>query len=188
MSKPRRINSQIKFFEELEEKFLKSKEEGTIIAVLENTEVIYNPNYSINQEYCDKHNIKAFEGKIDSIGVGVVASGSLVLTVKRQEKGGEAMSDKFTKDLCNYFKAKKLPAVRQDNNDILVNDLKVASGGEISINGWRYMGYQISVNQDYDAIENVCLKKSVKKPGALSDFGITTEEMFAFCKEYWEEE
>lgn len=179
------INSQIKFFEEIEDKIIFNSKQETYIAVLENTEVIYNSNAGINKEYCDEHNIKCFEGKINSIGVGVIAAGSIVITVKRLPIGGEAMSDKFSKALCNYLKERGLDSARQDNNDVLVDDYKVASGGEISMHGFNYMGYQISVNQDIEAIENICLKKSVKKPKALSDWGITTEEIVKFCEEYW---
>ena len=180
------INSQIKFFEEMEENILHSSKAETCIAVLENTEVIYNNNYGINKEYCDEHNIKSFEGKINSIGVGVVAKGSIVLTVKRKLlNGGEALSDKFAKALCGYLKNKGLSSVRQDNNDVLVDDFKVASGGEIMVGEWNYMGFQISVNQDIEAIENICIKKSLKKPKALSEYGITTEEMKEFCEQYW---
>ena len=103
-------------------------------------------------------------------------------------RGGEALSDRFSKELCKYLAQKGLPSVRQDNNDILVDGFKVASGGEITINNWNYMGYQISVNQDIEAIENICTKPMIKIPKALSDYGITTDEIVEFCKEYWEKE
>ena len=47
------------------------------------------------------------------------------------------------------------------------------------------MGFQISINQDIKAIENICYKHSVKKPKALSDFGVTTEEIVEFCENYF---
>jgi hypothetical protein len=116
-----------------------------------------------------------------------MTSGSIVLTVKRKLKdGGDALSDKFSKALSEYLSSKGLPTVRCDNNDVMVGNGKVASGGEICINGFNYMGYQISVNQDIDAIKNICISKPmVKIPKALSDFGITTEEMREFCIDYW---
>ncbi len=180
------LNSQIDFFNGYEEKFLASSDDETAIAVLESTEVIYNENSGCNTEYCDEHGISYYKGKIDSIGTGVVTKGSLVLTVKRKMvNGGESLSDSFSKALSAYFVNKGLPSVRQDNNDILVDNGKVASGGEIVINGFNYMGYQISVNQDLDAIKNICTKPMLKIPKALSEFGITTDEMKNFCVEYW---
>ena len=53
------------------------------------------------------------------------------------------------------------------------------------VNGYNYLGYQISINQDIEAIREICDKKSVKPPKALSDWGITTEEIEKFCEEYW---
>ena len=183
------LDSQITFFEEVEDKVLSSKVKETVISVLKKTEVIYNENSGLNKEYCDEHGIKYYKGKIDSIGTGVVTAGSIVLTIKRKLlNGGEALSDRFSKELCKYLAQKGLPSVRQDNNDILVDGFKVASGGEITINNWNYMGYQISVNQDIEAIENICTKPMIKIPKALSDYGITTDEIVEFCKGYWEKE
>ena len=180
------LNSQIDFFNNYEDNFLKSQDNETAIAIIKNTEVIYNNNSDCNIEYCDKHNIKYYKGKIDTIGTGVVTAGSLVLTVKRKmDNGGENLSDKFSKALSQYLIKKKLPSVRQDNNDILVNNGKVASGGEIIVNGFNYMGYQISINQDIEAITNICTKPMIKVPKALSDYGITTDEIKKFCIEYW---
>ena len=180
------LKSQIDFFNEHEEDFVSSSKNETAIAIIENTEVIYNNNSGCNTEYCDEHNIKYYMGKINSIGTGVVTKGSIVLTVKRKmENGGESLSDSFSKALSEYFVKKGLPSVRQDNNDILVEDGKVASGGEIIINGFNYMGYQISINQDVEAIKNICTKPMVKIPKALSEYNITTEEIKDFCVDYW---
>ena len=179
-------DSQIGFLTNNEEEFINSPNNETAIAVLKQTEVLYNDNSGCNTEYCDEHDIKYHKGKINTIGTGVMTSGSLVLTVKRRtELSKNCLSDDFSAALCQYFKDKNLSSVRQDNNDVLVDDYKVASGGEIMINNFKYMGYQISVNQDIEAIDNICLRKSLKQPKALSDYGITTEEMVDFCKNYW---
>ena len=181
------FDSQIDFLNEGEEAFVGSPNDETAIAVLKSTEALYNENSGCNLEYCKAHNIKTYKGKINTMGTGVVTAGSLFLTVKRNMKdGGEALSDRFSKALAKYFAEKGLPAVRCDNNDVMVDNGKVASGGEIFLNGFNYMGYQISVNQDVEAIKNICTDKPmIKQPKALSDFGITTEEMVEFCKEFW---
>ena len=41
------------------------------------------------------------------------------------------------------------------------------------------------VNVDLEAIKNACKKPMVKVPKALSEYGITTEEMVKFCEDYW---
>lgn len=184
MSNIIKLNSQIKYYE-MEDKIICSGKDETIITILENKEVIYNDDHIPNFNYCDEHGYIYYKGKINGIGIGVFVPGSIILTIKRKLNGGEALSDKFSKALSEYFKSKNLGSVRQDNNDILVDDYKVASGGEIMVNGYNYLGYQISINQDIEAIREICNKKSVKPPKALSDWGITTKEIEKFCEEYW---
>ena len=77
-------------------------------------------------------------------------------------------------------------SVRQDNNDVLVDDFKVANGAEVILSGgYHYIAYQISINQNLEIIRHACLKPMVKVPKALSEYGITTEEMVKFCEDYW---
>lgn len=181
-----KVNSQVDFLTNEENQFAFSSKDETAIAVLEQTEVLYNENSGCNLDYCKEHNIKVYKGKINTMGAGVVAKGSMFLTVKRKLKNNnKALSDRFAEALCQYLINKGLPSVRCDNNDIMVDNGKVASGGEIILNGFQYMGYQISINQDYDAIKNACVEPSTKIPKALSDFGITTDEMVKFCEDYW---
>ena len=78
-----------------------------------------------------------------------------------------------------------MESARCDNNDVLVDGYKVASGCETIHNGFNYMGYQISLYQDLETIKNVCNKPMVKIPKALSEYGITTDEMVDFIEEYW---
>ena len=182
------FNSQIDYFNNYEESVVNSSEEFTGITILENTEVVANESVEFNEQYCLDNNIQFYKGKIDTIGVGVMTTGSIILTIKRiLSNDGECISDKFSKALCEYLKSKELTSARLDNNDILVDDYKVASGGEITINGYQYMGYQISINQDLTAIDNICVEKSTKTPKALSDYNITTQEIKEFCETYWNE-
>ena len=74
---------------------------------------------------------------------------------------------------------------RCDNNDVLIDGYKVASGCDTNVDGWAYMGYQISINQDIETIKHACNKPMVKVPKGLGEYGITTKEMVEFCKKYW---
>jgi hypothetical protein len=182
----RYFDSQIDFFEH-EDEFINSPNDEVAMAVLKQTEAIYNENSGCNLEYCNANGIKAYKGKINTMGTGVVTKGSIVLTVKKKMlDGGEALTDMFSKALAKYLEEKGLTSVRQDNNDIMVDGMKVASGGEIVLNGFNYMGYQISINQDLIAIKNICSKPMVKLPAPLSKFGVTTREIISFCRDYFE--
>lgn len=65
----------------------------------------------------------------------------------------------------------------------------MASGAEIRVGDNLknvYNTYQISINQDIEAIKHICKKEMIKIPKALSDFGITAEEIVNFCEDYWD--
>lgn len=179
------LNSQIGFFKNYEEDFLKDEEEGAVITVLDNTEVLYSEEIPCDKEYCIKNNISFDTGKINNSGTFVGVKGSIVLTLKKHNNvSNENLSMLFSNALCEYLKNRGLNSTRCDNNDVLVDNFKVASGIYTQIGCWRYMGYQISINQDIDLIKTVCLKPMIKIPKALSDYGITTEEIVSFCKDF----
>jgi len=180
------LNSQIQFVKQ-EQDFLNSLNDETVIVTLEQTEVCYGAEDSCNITWCEENNIPyVHQDKLSSGGCIVGVSGNLFIDVKRKFlNGGEALSDKFSKALCNYLKEQGLNTVRTDNNDVLVDNFKVASGCESSINNWQYMGYQISINQDINLINNICNKPMVKVPKGLSEFGITTDNIKQFCLQYW---
>lgn len=180
------LNSQVSFIEN-EEKFLNSSNEETVIAVLNDTEIVWGSDNSCNIEWCKNNNIKTIRHeKLKGGGCIVGVKGNIFIDAKRKiGKDNKCISDKFSIALCEFLKSKGLNSVRQDNNDILVNDYKVASGVETKYNEWQYMGYQISINQNIDIIKNACLKPMVKVPKGLGEYGITTEEMVKFCEDYW---
>ena len=64
-----------------------------------------------------------------------------------------------------------------DNNDILINNYKVASWSTKKLKENILIAVVASVNLDMELIQNICLKTMDKVPKALSDFGITSEEV-----------
>lgn len=180
-------NSQIEFHKNDMEEFINSNDEGFKITVMDRTEALYGGESTIDKKYCDEHGIPYSQGKlIQNTGCIIAVKGNVLLDIKKRFNGGECLCDKFSKCLCEYFKNKGMNSVRQDNNDVLVDDYKVASGAEVNLpNGFQYIAYQISINQDIETIKHACLKPMVKVPKALSEYGITTEEMVDFCQKYW---
>jgi hypothetical protein len=185
MNDIKRFNSQVEFVNN-EREFLDSPNEETVIVILNQTEAIYGADDSCNTQYCDEHNIPyAHQGKLQRGGCIIGVKGNIFIDAKRKLNGGECIADTFSKALAQYFKGKGLESARCDNNDVLVDGYKVASGCETIHNGFNYMGYQISLYQDLETIKNVCNKPMVKIPKALSEYGITTDEMVHFIEEYW---
>lgn len=179
-------NSQIDFVQN-EAQFLNSDNAEVVIVILDNTEVVYGADDSCNLDWCKENNISVVHH--DKLrGGGCIASvkGNVFVDAKvKPGEDGKALADNFSVALCNFLKSKGLDSVRQDNNDVLVDDYKVASGAETSYNSWQYMGYQISINQDIELIKHACNKPMVKVPKGLGEYGITTEDIVDFCKSYW---
>ena len=184
MNDIKRLDSQVEFVKN-EKEFLDSPNEETVIVTLNQTEAIYCEEGSCNIAYCKEHNIpyaKMPQGGGCIIGV----KGNVFVSVKRKTVGGEAYGDKFTKIFAKHLKEERgLESTRCDNNDVLVDGFKIASAVETNVNGWQYMCFQVSLYQDLETIKNVCNKPMVKIPKALSEYGITTDEMVDFIEEYW---
>ena len=179
------LNSQIEFVKN-EKEFLESNNEETVIVILNQTEAIYGADDSCNIQWCKDNNVPYIhQSKLQGGGCIIGVKGNIFIDAKRKN-GGECISDNFSKALYEYFKNKGLESVRCDNNDVLIDNFKVASGCETIYNDFKYMGYQISIYQDIETIKHACNKPMIKVPKALSEYGITTEEMVKFCKEYFE--
>lgn len=180
------FDSQVAFHNQIED-FLKRDKEEFKITVLARNEVWYGDEDTCDTKYCDEHNIPYSHGKsFGGTGCIVGVKGNVILDIKKVLYGGEALGDRFSKALCEYFKSRGLYSVRCDNNDVLIDDFKVASGAEITLpTGYQYMGFQISIYQDLETIKKVCMKPMLKVPKALDDYGITTDDIVKFCKEYW---
>lgn len=179
------LNSQIDFVKN-EQQFLSSHNEETVIVTLEQTEAIYGKDDSCNIQWCNEHNVPYIhQAKLNGGGCIIGVKGNIFLDVKRMNKGGECLADRFSKALRDYFISKGLNSARCDNNDVLIDNYKVASGCECMEDDYMYMGYQISIFQDIETIKYACNKPMIKIPKALSEYGITTEEMVSFCETYW---
>lgn len=119
-------------------------------------------------------------------GCIIGVKGNIFINIKRKlTNGGECLGDRFSKVVCAYLKNKGLNSVRCDNNDILVDNYKVGSCVETSVNNFQYMAFQVSIHQDIETIKHACTKPMVKVPKGLSEYGITTEKMVDFVKNYW---
>lgn len=180
------FDSQIAFVEQ-EDKFLSSTNDETAIIVLKQTEAIYGADDSCNTEWCCKNNVPFIhQSKLQTGGCIIGVKGNIFFDIKRFNTNYN-ISDKFAIALKDYFISKGLNSARCDNNDVLIDDFKVASGCEHIENGYHYMGYQISIYQDIETIKHACNKPMIKIPKGLNEYGITTEEMVEFCKKYWSE-
>ena len=99
---------------------------------------------------------------------------SLCITHNQANDFGERMMAAIK----DYFIQQQLN-VTTDNNDILVDNKKVASWARGNlINGQVQTVAHFSVNINLDLIKKICTKPMEKVPGQLSDYNITAEDLW----------
>lgn len=176
----------LKWFNENLSTLLQTKEKITYYCIHENTEINYGNANDVDLDYCKEHNIDTFQMLRDG-GCIVCSAGNVGITHFSNVSEGW-VCDKFSFAFIDYLKSKGIENIETSNNDILIDGYKVASSVEKRILGnmdWIYSTFQISINQDIETIKNVCKKPMIKVPKALSDYGITTEDIVEFCEEYF---
>ena len=157
-------------------------------AVQEQTEVSCGFQDDVNREYCREHEIPVLDLKRDG-GAIVHFSGNVAWAKVSSNKSPEFRYEniKFLIALQEYLSNKGIHAVR-DNNDILIDGYKVASGCAINIpptHTKTFVGVQININTDLELIKAICKKPMLKTPKALSDYGVGTEEIVDFIQKYF---
>ena len=142
-------------------------------------EVVYGTNADVNFQYCQEHNIPTHCLRYDA-GSIVCSQGNVLLGLFYNNRITREFSLlHLMRDFADYLKAKGLN-IEYNHNDILVDGFKTCSSTGFNMPpdwNWSYEGAQISINQNIEAIQNICTKPMVKIPKALSLYGITTEEV-----------
>lgn len=137
------------------------------------TPILYYSNQGdANLDYVREYNIPIYA--FNRIGGSVVSfPGDIGIAYITNKTGVPVEVQKLT----HYLVSKNLN-VTIHNNDVLVDGYKVISydTNEIGDN-YRLVVVQISINLDIELIKQICLKIMIKTPKALSDFGVTTEQV-----------
>lgn len=162
--------------------YFNDKKEHFTLIIQEDDEVTYGIEKECNINYCLENNIPC-SNRYDGGGTIVHAKGCIGFNyIYSHNKYKDFISTIFVRDLYNYFKEKGLN-VELNKNDILIDGYKVVSSAEINLKPdyrWCSCSVLISMNQNLNLINKVCLKPMIKIPKALNEFNITTEEMLNF--------
>lgn len=183
------IYSSLKTFCDNVYAYKQEKQERLTIAVQATDEVSYGFDKGCDIDYCIQNNIPVFD-RNGAGGTIVHAKGNISFDyIYSHDKIATFVSLDFLNDLADYLKEKGL-SVEVANNDILVDGYKVASCAEDNLPPdfrWCNSIVQISINQNMELIQRVCLKPMVKVPKGLGDYGITTDEMLKFVCTWFNE-
>ncbi len=189
----------LKEFSENTQDIISVNKNVAFITVNPVTEINYGDENDCDLEWAKEHNIPAYNAHRGG-GTIVCSKGNVGVAIIYDVKYGW-VCDKFNERLLDFLKSKIqgdheynesnnefCHTFNTNHNDIIIDGYKVASGVEMRVGENLekiYATFQISINQDIEAIEHICKKPMVKVPKALSDFGITTEDIVKFCDEWW---
>ena len=156
------------------------------IVPIEDLSVNYGVNKDVDFDFCDKNEIPYFF--INRKGGAIVLFPGNIAVDAIFTAGSCNIAWDFLKDMVEYLKQKAIDAYL-DGNDLMVSGKKVIGAvGEIlpePFNKYVYTGFSISINTDVELINQICTKPMEKIPGALSDYGITTEEVINWLLEWF---
>lgn len=169
--------------------YLKSNKAPSITVVfpVEDLSVNYGNEEDLNKKFCDANKIQyRYENRS---GGSIVFFPGNIVTFDVYPTNNFLRQHEFLNDLVKYLNSKGIKAVT-NNNDIMVDGKKVVGAVSETLTGdykgWVYFGVSISVNADAKLIDQICTKEMVKVPGALSDYGITTEDMMKFTLDWFD--
>lgn len=157
------------------------------IVPIEDLTVNYGNQNDIDIDFCNENNIPTFyinrSGGAIVLFPGNIAIDAIYTTTSYQ------MEFNFLSDFKKYLRTKNIEAVI-DGNDLLADGKKVIGAvGQVlpePFLGLTYMGFSISINSNSELIDKICTKPMNKIPGALSDYGITTEEIMDWVLDWFD--
>lgn len=105
------------------------------------------------------------------------------LSIMELKNGGSNFGCESISAVRDMLVSRKISA-RIDGNDLMVNGRKCGSWARTSDRGYTQTVVHFSINSDVAIIRELCTKPMAKIPGALSDYGITAEDIWTILKEH----
>ena len=157
------------------------------VVPIEDLSVNYGRDGDIDFDYCDEHGIPYFF--IDRKGGAIVLFPGNIAVDAIYSVSSCNLAIMFLEDMVQFLEARNINA-SIEGNDLMVDGKKIvgAVGQPLPtpFDGYSYMGFSISINSDAELIDKICTKPMNKVPGALSDYGITTEEVMEWTLEWFD--
>lgn len=104
------------------------------------------------------------------------------LSIMELKNGGSNFGRESISAVRDMLASRRINALI-DGNDLMVDGRKCGSWARTSDRGYTQTVVHFSVNSDVQTIRELCMKPMVKIPGALSDYGITAEDIWTTIKE-----
>lgn len=154
-------------------RYLLKGHEGKIIHEPSEPCVLTGAQFSMSEDACRERNL--YVGRAGYIG-GTIVCMPNDLNVFSVTWGNTDWAKNAIRHINDWLNRLGLNAVI-DNNDILVDDKKVASYARVTyLTGWCQSGFHFSCgDMDLELISAVCEKEMRKIPGTLKDHNVSAE-------------
>lgn len=105
------------------------------------------------------------------------------LSIMELKNGGSNLGCESISAVRDMLESRKIDALI-DGNDLMVDGRKCGSWARTIDSGYTQIVVHFSINSDMQTIRELCTKPMVKIPGALSDYGITAEDIWTVVKKH----
>lgn len=108
-------------------------------------------------------------------GTIVASTGDVDIGIFTDGYSGDGIRDRLISLIAEEVKAQTGITMTLSGNDHMVDGKKVIGHGSRMFDGVLYTAIHIAIHTDLPLIQQICTKPMAKTPGALSDYGVTTE-------------
>lgn len=105
------------------------------------------------------------------------------LSIMELKNGGSNFGHESISAVRDMLENRRISALIE-GNDLMVNGRKCGSWARTSNRGYTQTVVHFSINSDVQTIRELCTKPMAKIPGALSDYGITAEDIWTVVREH----
>lgn len=133
------------------------------------------------QNFIDEIKLKGSDIDVFRLGNkgGVIVSNKGSLIIGSFFDNAIAFQKELSFEICKLLQSKGYKACVFENDIIVDDTYKVASYSSRRFGKSCFGAFQISFTVDLELIKSICVKKMVKIPRGLNDFGVTFDEVFA---------
>lgn len=165
---------------------IRHQNEGLLIFHPTEMCVIISTLDPMNKEFLESNNIETV--RLGNAGGCIVAFPDNLEVGYFSKDVDDTFIERLTHKTVDYLKSKGLNATL-DNNDILIDETyKVFSTSKATYDETLlFGGVHVSINCDAELVDKICTKPMKKIPKGLSDYGITSAEMFNLIVGMYEE-
>lgn len=105
----------------------------------------------------------------------VANAGDVDIGIFTDGYSGDGIRDRLIGLIAEEVKARTGITMTLNGNDHMIDGQKVIGHGSRMFGGVLYTAIHIAIHTDLPLIRQICTKPMAKTPGALSDYGVTTE-------------